>query len=191
VTCAALEEYLQTVDGVFGLYCDSSRGFGLVVSEFDQLRRDSLQRLPNITATALDQAHIIYGRGDPNTPDAVPLHRVTQAVFRSRNLPDGSNPTRLGNMCLVMIFEYWETEYRARIADEMKTTREKLAVDAIGDIRLLRNSILHHSAVALPNVGNCKKFRWFTSGQPIVISKDQMETIVRTLITDLRAACVA
>ncbi|MBK6674617.1 MAG: hypothetical protein IPG49_14555 [Proteobacteria bacterium] len=191
MTCASLEEYLAAVNGVFGLYYDSQRGFQLVFEEAERVRQFALHKFHKATPEKLDATTVLYSRGLPSDPRYMPLHTVTQADLRARNRQDGFNSKMLGNMCLVMIFEYWETEYRRRIADELRISKDALMVDTIGDIRLFRNSILHHSAVALPNIVNCRKFKWFSPGDIIAVSRAQMEEVVGTLVTDLRAACVA
>jgi hypothetical protein len=47
----------------------------------------------------------------------------------------------------MFIFEYWEGQVRQRIADIRGVTKDDVRIDALGDLRRLRGSIIHHDGV--------------------------------------------
>lgn len=48
----------------------------------------------------------------------------------------------------------------------------------MGDIRLLRNSIIHHGGIALKNVENCELLKWYKEGDEIFIDAKKFEEIL-------------
>ena len=174
----AINGFRSAVDDVYGVFLDGTQGFGLVVRDYDRHRKQAMGMVPGTTAQDLDRSRFFYGVGAPGTPDAYPLHVCTQAEYRSRNDKDGKNHVVLANMCLVLVYQYWEDRYRKAIADELGIDKNELVLDIMGDLRILRNSIVHHDAVALGDVAKCRVLTGFAPGQPIKISKKKFEEIV-------------
>jgi len=184
----AVEEFRAVLDSVYGVYLDSKSGFDLIVREFDRLRLESLRRLPDRSPKKLDAAKIIYGHGAPDDPGAYALHICTQKEYRERNLKDGQNDHVIGNLCMVLLYQYWEDYYRGRIAAELNLDRRALEVPVMGDLRLLRRSIIHHRAVALPELVKCETIPWFEEGELISLTRKQVEHViflVKTALDDI------
>lgn len=173
-----IPEYANVVDAIYGVYLDCTRAFHLLRQEIDRSQRHTIRTVPETTIEQLDSASMIYGVGDPNDPDAYPLHVCTQAEYKQRNEDGGQNYKTIGNMCLVQIYQYWEDCYRQRVADKLGVTKNDVTVDIMGDLRFLRTSIVHHRAVALAEVENCKLLNWFKAVDEIHVTKDQFEQLV-------------
>lgn len=170
-----IEEYLGVIDQIFGLYCDSKLGYSRNVEEFDRRRTVNLQQLPHLSAADLDQLRVLYG----HHPEAAPLHQCTQAMFRARNDKAGANVASIGNLCLVQLYQFWEDHFRGEVAKALGKRKNDIVHDVFGDIRLLRNSIIHYRAMAFSDVASCKVLTWFMPGQRITLSKEQFEQLVR------------
>jgi hypothetical protein len=48
----------------------------------------------------------------------------------------------------------------------------------MGDIRLLRRSIVHHGGIALRDVERCELLQWFKEGDLIYLDFDMFKTMV-------------
>lgn len=179
----SVDEFEKVLDYIYGVYLDSFNGFDKLRRWFEKNQKDSLASLkithPELASIEyLDSRHMIYGHGDPNTPEAIELHRCTQKEYKDRNSKNGLNVQFLGNMVLVSIFHYWEDFHRGQIASELCITKNQLKVPIMGDLRLIRISIIHHAGVALKNIESCELLKWYKDGDKIVIDKSKFEEII-------------
>ena len=107
-----LDEFMQTVDMVYGVYLDSIAGYKWAKERVEQAQQDTLRRFKeqgeDWTLKDLDAESMLIGRGAPNAPDAIVLHRGTQLQFKQRNSYGGLNFKVIGNLCAVLLYQYWE-----------------------------------------------------------------------------------
>jgi hypothetical protein len=62
--------------------------------------------------------------------------------------------------------------------DEVSEILKKyVAVDFGGDMRQLRQAIIHHKGVATPEFDNMKLLTWFNPGDPVNLDFEKMEVI--------------
>ncbi|HEY9295501.1 MAG TPA: hypothetical protein VIQ31_03850, partial [Phormidium sp.] len=78
----------------------------------------------------------------------------------------------------ISIYSYWEDYYRNKIAELLSKKKNDLKEPIMGDLRLVRNSIIHHRAIALPEIEDCTLLRWYKERDKIFISKEQFEEII-------------
>jgi hypothetical protein len=83
-----------------------------------------------------------------------------------------------GIRLLVTIFSSWEDHYRGKIAEFLRKSKDEMIVPIMGDIRHLRNSIVHHNGVALPELERCEVLLFFKPGDKILITFEHMERIM-------------
>ena len=142
-----------------------------------------LKKVPGATSETLDASSYFYGDGppehDPDDPAAPWLHRTTQGDLMRRNLPDGLNDVFIGNMCLVQLYTYWEDHYRSQIALALSVEDDNINVPVFGDVRHIRNSIIHHRGIALPEVERCEVLKWFKEGDQISVSTSQFRQLAQ------------
>ncbi|MBK5259926.1 MAG: hypothetical protein JJE51_10055 [Thermoanaerobaculia bacterium] len=166
---------------IFGILLDARQGFHHLKEVNKKLQLKLLHEVPGATAATLDESPYFYSDGPPkHHPDdlAAPwLHGTTQGELKRRNLPGGVNDAFIGNMALVTLYAYWEHHYRERIASALGLQQAELKVPVLGDIRLIRNSILHHRAIALADLQRCEVPKWFRTGEPISISTDRFRQV--------------
>lgn len=176
-------DFLATVDAIYGAYLDATSGFRWNYKHVIEQQEQSVISLrttnPELaTIEYLDTADWIYVKGDPSEPGFKPLHRSTQRDYKKRNVANGENYTFLANVCVISIYQDWEDEFRRKIAEAQGLTKADLKCSIMGDLRLLRHSIIHHAGVALPEVGQAELLKWFGSGDLIAVNELQMEAIV-------------
>lgn len=179
-------EYLTIVDGIHGVYLDAVTGFALVVDEYDLAQRQMRAARPDIPPDAFDGAPLVYGTGHPRQPTSRVVHACTQGEYRRRNAPAGQNHRVIGQMCITQIFGFWEDGYRGKLAAAAGVDKKDVGLDVIGDLRWLRNSIVHHRGVALKDVEKCKLLKWFRDGEDMLITPEHFEQLIPMLRTDLR-----
>lgn len=180
----AIARYSAEIDETLGIYLDMRRGFGSLLKEFNQIRADFVAKTPGASMAELDAKPFTYEITDTEAGSYI-LHECTQAQYRDRIAPSGESATRAGNMCLVHIYELWEVRYREEIARALGKNRDALTSDLFGDIRHLRNSILHHNSISLPEVARCKVIKWFKPGAKIWFTRAQFLEVGRLLKAEL------
>jgi len=79
---STVEELVDRIDQLYGLYLDATMGFDANVTTVEQA-----QMQPG----ASDDSAFFITDGAPTDPDNVLLHKTTQGEFKKRNRPDGSN----------------------------------------------------------------------------------------------------
>src|SRR5690348_13635332 len=117
-------------------------------------------------ATAENPDPMIHlGVGDPNE-DFAPYSKWTLSVARRQLAADGPVEQRLGQQWIVYTFTAWEHEYRPRLAQAHGIDRDALTIPLFGDLRLLRNDVVHHHGIATDrNSGKCEVLgHWVTLG---------------------------
>lgn len=191
----SIEEFEKVVDYIYGVYLDSTTGFCILREWFEKNQNDTLSSLMNshselASVDYLDSVPVIYGKGDPNTPEAVELHRCKQKEYKERNAAGGINFQFLGNMALVSLYQYWEDYHRAQVAEQLGKKKNNLNAPIMGDLRQLRNSIIHHSGIALKDVEKCELVQWYKEGDTIFIDKEKFEDVifhVKNMLNNMKA----
>lgn len=190
-----LAAYLDIVDSIYGVYLDSCQGFQSAVQVFEASQLETLKRNIElssqdknkdirycITLDDLDSGCVIYSKGNEDNGAYRRLHYCpTQLEYKQRNNPNGGNYKFVGNMAIITIFEYWESSCRNELAQLHQVKPKRIRSDIFGDLRHLRNSIIHHRGIALPEVAKCKIFNWYNEGDEIFICGDKMEDIVSAI----------
>lgn len=187
-----IEEFRNVINDIYHVFLDSRIGFMKLREEFESSQQGTLEwfkgdypELGNMEY--LDSLLHTYGSGDPNDPASYAVNESTQGEYKQRNAEGGANPIFMGNMCLVAIYQYWEDVYRKEIAAFLGQEKEDLKMPIMGDLRLLRRSIIHHHGVALPDIQKCEVLKWFKPEEMIVLDYPKMEFIVFSLRNALDA----
>lgn len=86
------------------------------------------------------------------------------------------------------IYSLWDEEYREKIATELGEDTNNIMCDVVGDIRLLRNFIIHHKAIADERVNKLKVLTWVSEGPLVLISEDmtRIQEAINTMNIYLR-----
>jgi len=188
--------YIDTVDSIYGVYLDSCQGFQAAIEVFEKSQLETLKRNIKLssqedrnkdihyclTLEDFDSCCMIYSKGNKDDGTYRTLHYCpTQLEYKQRNSPHGGNYKFAGNMAIIAIFEYWESSCRTALAQLHQVKSKQIKPNIFGDLRHLRNSIIHHRGIALPAVSKCKVFNWYDEGDEIFICGDKMEDIVSAI----------
>ena len=171
------QEFNKIVDAIYGIYLDATTGFHLLKKYIDNSQKHSRRKM-KVEQEYLDSLPFFYGEGDPNVSKDPPLHKCTQGELKQRNSENGENFVFIGNMALVSLYQYWEDSFRQKIAESLGISKDIIKCDIMGDVRLIRRSIIHNKGVALPEINKCKLLKWFNPDDRIYIDKEKFKSIV-------------
>ena len=183
---AVLQEYNDRIDEAYGLHLDAAAAMPRWADYFLESQRLSLRQLahtPNGPKTIedLDAIGFHYGEGDANTSAAVVLHQCTQGELKVRNQKGGANERASSRALFTTIYQFWEDHYRQEFARSLGLAKNGITSDFFGDIRLIRNGIIHHRNKATDDVKKCKLLKLFSPDQEIYLSDDQTKFVIRKL----------
>jgi hypothetical protein len=186
----AREEFLRVLRGHHAIYLDAGLGFRMVRSQVEEWQRTMLRHgHPARTIEELDETELFISDEDPAE------HRVEHVAkmgwLKLRNDKNGRNQRALGNLVVVSIFSFWEDHYRALVAHELGGDKNSLLVPVLGDVRLLRNDIVHHASIATARISRCQVLRWFEPGQVIQLDEARIDTMVVEIRRAIKSLSVA
>jgi len=169
------DEFLKIVDEIYGFYLDCTFGFSSLLSNLSKVEK----KVRSQGDVLLDDLSFYYGKGHPNEKNSSIFHMCSQGELKERNRDNGKNYRLAANYLIVLIYQYWEDYYREKIADEIGLgSKNDLVVPIMGDLRILRCSIIHNRGKAIKEVKNCEILRWFEKGDEIMIDKNRVEEIL-------------
>ncbi len=194
------EEFTRVWNRLQAFYLDAVAGFAFVRShvESDQARARSYVQGSELDSEQFqDTLTFTYSQIFSEDFCTSKIHSAIQGEVKARNVPSGANFTTLGQLCLVSFDDFWNDYLRREYViakghldpDESNDSvvkarlREHASHDLWGDLRLLRNSIVHNQGIATSDVTRCKLIRWFKPGDPISITPEYMRAIFLALLT--------
>lgn len=182
-----VSEFVDVVDFQFGIYLDSTAGFQEIHTQTIKRQYETIEMLKvdapqKANMEYMDSVYHIYGVGNPNDPKNIIWHKATQKQFKERTAKGGINEKTACRNCIVLIYEFWETEYRNRIARALEVGRDKILIPIIGDLRLIRHAILHNKSLVTSELEKKSKIiNGFSEGQEIYFPDSFMYEIVQSI----------
>lgn len=181
------------------LYLDAVAGFAFVRShvESDQAQARSYVRGSELDSEEFqDTRTFTYSQIFSEGFCTSGIHSATQGEVKARNAAGGANFTALGQLCVISFFDFWNDYLRREyvIAKGHLDRNEKdpsviksrlknhASHDLWGDLRHLRQSIVHNQGVATSDVKRCKLIKWFKPGDPISLNPEYMRAIFLALL---------
>jgi hypothetical protein len=127
-----------------------------------------------------DPMHYI-GVGDPTDPESFWAWRRSELLWQVAQ--DGPAETRLGHQWIAYVYAGWQEAFRPRLAACHGCAKADLRYPVLGDLRHLRNDVIHHRGVATAhNTGKCTVLaHWFAEGEVIRL-RDEHFVEFRTLL---------
>lgn len=177
------------------LYLDSIAGFSILHDRLLSHQQNNKKLLGNheyATEEFQDTCSMVYKHLCDKDFSPVSMSPVMkQGNIKDRTKENGTNYFLLGNQCVVSAYSYWEEYLRIEIGkatgvldqsaencDETRIILNKHVVsDFWGDMRHLRNSILHKNGIASSEIYRCKIFKWFKPGESIELDYAKMRVI--------------
>ena len=181
-------EFAGKVEAWSTLYLDSIAGYSILYERLCARQDEVLNILKNHRYAApefQDTCSISYKSISTKGFSPVSLSPVMkQGDFKRRVSADGPNVLLLGAQCVTSAYAYWEEYLRIEVgkalgvlpadAQRCDKTRDVLNQhvknDFWGDLRLLRNSIVHNNGIASSEMAKSKLIKWFRPGDKIALN---------------------
>lgn len=182
-----IREYIDFVNAQVGVYMDALAGFAGNRARVErQIHRVQRKAGEHIDDTG-QQVTVWASYEDPSKPEVI-LHRIIRASeYIAANSESGSNEQQHSQAVLIFLFTYWEDAIRPRLAASKGVEPQDIRSDIMGDLRVLRNVILHAKGIMRPDkLKELKKLRdMFVADQTVSISYDGMHHIFVLIKQDL------
>ncbi len=170
-------EFLHVLNEIHGFYFDTISAYRRLYKSFEKTQKGLSVKL-DVPIDNLDQAQLIYGKGHPNLKNY--QHFSTQGEFKVRIKNGGLNEVLAANLCVVLIYSYWDYYRKKRIKKNRSINSETMA-----DVNKLRNIILKNKGVGDSSLRRCKHITWFKEGEPIIITSEQFGSIIELIRKNL------
>jgi hypothetical protein len=180
-----IQDYMRgVINDIALVYAQSCHGYALLAEHLEQERAAFLKQLSETVST--EEAHRLYDYvsqllvhnsvpAEIQAPEAV----GTLKDLHSRAQPKGENVAALGAFCLIALYQYWEDNWRPRLAEALAKPKNEIASDLWGDIRLIRICLIHKRGVADLAVANeSKELQWFSDGEAIIIDSPKFSELM-------------
>ena len=123
----------------------------LVLSSFFYLATGGLDEFRKRNADWIEQSGentYFFGTQVPDQPQSRGRSTVSQiSRFRLRELLDSGEAYDMqAKLTIVYIYHLWEDNYRAYVAKRLSLDKNQVECDLMGDIRLVRNEIVHNNS---------------------------------------------
>jgi hypothetical protein len=170
-----LNEFKKIIESIALVYYDSATGYyhnkNIVEKDIPTEYAGNYE----FKKEYLKSKTVFYGHQPP------PNHflKCSQIDFRDRNDKNGENHKIISISCVVLIYSYWEY-YRKRLMKKFNI--EKLECEIMGDLRLIRHSIIHNKRRSEYKINDYKVFKWFNKGEEINIDKKKFEEIIKEVL---------
>jgi hypothetical protein len=145
-----VKEFIDFVNLQVGVYMNSIAGFSGAKMQMERQVARVLRAQSRKKDARGDQVITHQSFEDPQRPDVVHSRIVTAENFIKENSPGGINQRQLSYSVIVFIYTYWEDEIRPRLAKAAGKDDNNVKSDIMGDLRCIRNSILHTKGVFTP-----------------------------------------
>lgn len=93
---------------------------------------------------------------------------------------DGLFSQLIAHGLICWLYSLWDEDYREKIATELGEKKNNLYCDVMGDIRIIRNIILHNNAVADSRINKLRVLTWVKKGV-IVFTGESMQSIQESI----------
>lgn len=141
-----LRGFIDFINRQVGVYSDCLSGFQgnkvRVERQVARVQRPTSKRIENgipvVVYTSVE---------DASSPDVI-HHRIIRAdEFITVNSEAAFNEQQICWSIITFVFAYWEEAIRSQIAKIRGQSADDIKLDELGDLRILRNSIIHNGGV--------------------------------------------
>lgn len=174
-----IREYIDFVNRQVGVYMDALAGFE---GHHTRIERQ-IHRINRPVISGIDKngPHVVVWASyeDPTQPDIIHNRIIRASDYIAANSKGGSNAQQISQAVLLFLFTYWEDEIRPRLGALKNVGLHEIRSDIMGDLRILRNVILHTKGIIRSDKHKeLKKLSdMFFVDQPINISYERMHKI--------------
>ena len=162
-----LEQYRKKCHSVYGIFSIS-----------DQAMEYYIKNGP--LSIGNDQDYISFGSQFPDAPQ-VPGKSIHASMLIGE-LKNIKLIDYLTQLYIVFIYQLWETHFRQEIANKISVDQKNIKCDFFGDLRIIRNRILHNqSEVSNSDIKNLKIIKWNLTPGTLKITNEMFGHLMEQL----------
>ncbi|MFG1228626.1 hypothetical protein [Xanthobacter wiegelii] len=115
----------------------------------------------------------------PSLPDIIHNSIRKSSAYVDDNAEAGFNEQQICWAIIIFIFAYWDEKVRPAIAKVREVEPNDIKIDALGDLRILRNAVVHAKGTitASEHAKLKKMLELVKPDEKLVLSHDQMHKI--------------
>lgn len=117
---------------------------------------------------------MILSRSAPTDPGARADASWSKSEIEGAADPEGWLQEWITQAWIALIFSRWEDHYRPLFAKAERVDKNQVTSDVMGDIRNLRNDVIHHNGTAGKNTAKNKFLIRFGEGDRIVLAPEDI-----------------
>ena len=174
-----IRDFIEIVNQQVGAYMDALAGFAghhaRVELQAHRANRPTAARVDSTGTPVIVWASY----EDPSKPDIVHNRIIRASDYLAANAPGGTNEQQHAGAIIVFLFTYWEDEIRPRLVTASGVTPNEIRADVMGDLRILRNVILHSKSIMRSDKHASLKTlgAFFAIDEPLLLSYETMHRI--------------
>ncbi len=174
-----IREFIEFVNRQVGAYMDALAGFA---GHHARVERQ-IHRANRPVAAGADPTGtpviVWVSYEDPSKPDIIHNRVIRAPDYVAANASGGTNEQQHAKAIIVFLITYWEDEIRPRLATVSGVTLNEIRADVMGDLRILRNVILHSKSIMRADKHAALKTMsaLFAVDQPLLLSYETMHRI--------------
>ena len=146
-----VREYIDFVNEQVGAYMSALAGFA---GHHARVSRQ-VHRANRLVAKQTDDdgmpTMVWASYEDPTKPDIIHNQIIRSDEYLEANQPGGRNEQQHSRAILIFLYTYWEAEIRPRLARAKSVKMNEIEAPIMGDLRILRNVILHAKSILRPD----------------------------------------
>jgi hypothetical protein len=167
----SVRDFVARIDDLYAHYLDTTNGFAAFISLMK----------PDREVSTTDDTAFYFGEGSSHDATKRLMQKTTVGDLKKRNRKGGKNHQVAGQMFLVLLYTFWDEEYRPRISASLGLgKRDELKAPLLDDIGRLRHDVIHHHGfITNDTAENLQLLEGFAEGSVIDLTSRQIEDIVR------------
>jgi hypothetical protein len=143
-----VREYIDFVNEQVGAYMSALAGFAGHHARVSRQVHRANRPVATKPADRYGMPTIVWASyEDPTKPDIIHNQIIRSHEYLEANRPGGRNEQQHSRSILIFLFTYWEAEIRPRLARAKGVAPNEIQSDIMGDLRTLRNVILHAKGI--------------------------------------------
>lgn len=168
-----IDEFIKRLNQIHGAFINMNLAYMLLESKMQELMPDNSKT-------------IHFSDEDPDDPKTKLTLSVNIGEFKDRIKKNGHDTKLVSNLCLVAIYQLWVDEYRAKISEEMGLKKNDLLIDIFGDLRIIRQAVIHNNSNRFNDFKKIKKLEFMKQRDIVFASNSEFGTIVSLVKEELR-----
>ena len=138
-----VREFIDFINAQVGVFMDALAGFEGHYTRVERQIHRANRPTSVRNAENGEQVVVWVSYEDPTKPDIIHNRIIRAEDYLSINARGGANEQQHARAIIVFLYTAWELDYRPRLAAAKGVDLNELKSDVMGDLRIIRHTILH------------------------------------------------